>query len=163
MKIKLQTKKYSINTNKNILKLTPNNDGIWKDFNFIINNEDEYEEEIDYLVVFEGIDTDIKIQNVNYDLIFIAGESESIKKYNKDFLNQFDHIITCQRSISHPSKFYSPSGHTWFINKTYNELKRIIDVPKTKLLSIIVSNKVTTKGHRKRLEFCLKLKKEFGN
>ena len=88
MKIKLQTKKYSINTNKNILKLTPNNDGIWKDFNFIINNEDEYEEEIDYLVVFEGIDTDIKIQNVNYDLIFIAGESESIKKYNKDFLNQ---------------------------------------------------------------------------
>ena len=34
---------------------------------------------------------------------------------------------------------------------------------KTKLLSIVVSNKTFTKGHRDRLEFCLKLKERLGD
>jgi len=36
-------------------------------------------------------------------------------------------------------------------------------IGKDKLMSIVVSNKKSTLGHRKRLEFCLKLKEVFGD
>ncbi len=160
MLIRLDTKQYSTNTNKNLYKLSIDGEGQWKDYKFRIN--DNYQES-DYLVVFEGVDEDIRIGKLKYDSIFIAGESESIKRYSKRFLNQFDHIITCQRNIIHPSVLHFTPGHTWFVNKTYSQLNSIKSIKKSKLLSIVVSNKVFTEGHKKRLDFCLKLKEILGD
>jgi hypothetical protein len=36
-------------------------------------------------------------------------------------------------------------------------------VKKTKTMSVVISDKTTTKGHRKRLEFVRRLEKQFGN
>jgi predicted PilT family ATPase len=46
--------------------------------------------------------------------------------------------------------------------KTYDELKSISTLNKDKLISIIVSDKSFTKGHRSRVKFVKKLKKELG-
>jgi hypothetical protein len=44
-------------------------------------------------------------------------------------------------------------------SKSYDELKKIESVRKTKLASVICSNKVGTPGQRKRLRFIKKLEK----
>lgn len=160
MIIRLDTKQYSVNTNKNLYKLSMDNKGQWNNCKFRINDNAQ---DIDYLVVFEGIDEDICIKNLKYDTIFIAGESESIKGYNKHFLNQFDHVITCQKNLKHSSVFNYTPGHSWFVNKNYLQLSKMKRVKKNKLLSIVVSNKTFTEGHNKRLDFCLKLKDKLGD
>lgn len=158
--VKLTTRIYSSKTNEDLLKFTVNNSGEFKNCLFKVNEETK---KADYWVVFEEFDDKEVVEELKYDTIFIAGEASSIKKYNQKFLNQFDHVITCQKSLYHQSKFLMSPGHAWFSNKTYDELNSIRAVEKTKLLSIVVSNKNITQGHKDRLEFCLKLKERLGD
>ena len=70
-------------------------------------------------------------------------------------------MITCQREIKHQNKYYFHQGHNWFVGKNYDELINKILIPKTKKLSVIVSNKQFTDGHKKRFDFVMKLKDHF--
>ncbi len=149
----------SAKLNNYLMKLTKNSNGIFQNCLFHFNSEIK---EYDYLVVFETLTKKIKL-NKNTVSIYIAGESTAIKKYDQKFLDQFDHIITCQKRIKHKSVYYRSPGHTWFSDKTYDELLNIRNIKKEKLLSIVVSNKTSTKGHRDRLKFCLKLKDTLGD
>ena len=151
---------FSPNTINNLLKLTFRNDGVWDGMKFYIN-EEIYDP--DYLVVVEGVDRDINAAVLQNKSIFIALEPSSIKKYSQKFLDQFDVVVTVQSRIRHDNKLLTLPGHGWFINKTYAELDKIKNIKKNKLLSIVVSNKTETLGHRKRLEFCLKLKDVLGD
>ena len=158
-KIKFYTGHDSTEVDNYYLDLTPDSKGIFNNFQFFFNKDIK---DYDYIVVFEGlykkIDASIPMDNI----IFIAGEATAIKKYDQFFLNQFGHVITSQEGLHHRSKFLKSPGHTWFSKKSYSELMSINHVEKTKLLSIVVSNKAHTKGHKDRLEFCLKLKKRLG-
>jgi hypothetical protein len=49
------------------------------------------------------------------------------------------------------------------VGKSYDELMALAEVPKTKKISMITSNKTMNDGHKKRLEFCFKLKDYFGS
>jgi len=147
--------------NKRYLNLTPNGKGKFKNCQFFFN---ELIRDYDYIVVLEQLKKRLDISISSDRLIFIAGEGSSIKKYKKKFLDQFGHVITCQTRIKHNSKLIRSPGHSWFFTKkTYDELLNTTKIEKTKSLSIIVSNKTMTKGHRNRLLFCLKLKKRLGN
>jgi len=145
--------------NAYLYALTSGCKGIFKNFKFFFNEEVS---NYDFLVVFESLSSNIIVNIPKEHTIFIAGEATSIKSYNQKFIEQFGHIITCQEKIQHSSKFLCSPGHTWFSKKSYDELISLKDVKKTKLLSIVVSNKTSTKGHRDRLEFCLKLKEQLG-
>lgn len=160
IKVKLTTHDYTSLIRENILKQTPRLSGKWGDFQFFIN---EGVDECDYWVVFDYLPKEETASCPKENTIFIAGESSSVKKYNKKFLNQFSKIITCQRRIKHPNIYHMAPGHSWYAKKSYDELSGNDNVKKSKLISLVVSNKSGTSGHKKRLDFCLKLKKHFGD
>lgn len=117
----------------------------------------------DFYIVFEGLEKKEKILCPPSNTIFVAAEPSSLKRYDESFLAQFATIITCQRGIRHGNICYNQPGHTWFIKKNYDELMRTASVRKSKLLSIVTSNKQESEGHRKRYEFCMKLKEYWGD
>lgn len=159
-KIKLTTYDYDPLIKERFSEYTPNQSKRWRDFEFFLN---EKMDSCDYWVVFDYLPQKDSTMCQNKNTIFIAGESSSIKRYNQKFLNQFAHVITCQRRIKCPEVHYMAPGHSWFSKKSYDELINNNKMIKNKLLSVVVSNKSGTPGHKKRLEFCLNLKKYFGD
>lgn len=159
-KINFITGHDTLSVNNYYLSLTPNGKGVMNGYQFFFNQDIE---DYDYIVIFEKLSRPLQTSIPVEKIIFVAGEASSIKKYRKKFLRQFGHIITCQKSMKHKSKFLRSPGHTWFSKRTYDELLNTTVVKKTKLLSIVVSNKKFTHGHRQRLEFCLKLKRRLGD
>jgi hypothetical protein len=160
IKVKLTTYDYTPLIKENFLKQTPDLSGRWGEFQFFLN---EKMDKCDYWVVFDFLPKEEITKCPKENTIFIAGESSSIKKYNKNFLNQFSNIITCQRRVRCPHVYYTAPGHPWSPKKNYDELFGYNEVKKNKLISIVVSSKSNTYGHKKRLEFCLNLKKYFGD
>lgn len=158
--VNFKTNNESHDIKEQLLRLTNGSSGVFNNYKFYFNEELDY---YDYLVVFDTLTSKLIVKTSKEKTIFIAGESTSIRSYNQKFINQFGHIITCQNRINHKSKFLKSPGHAWFSKKSYDELMNLEYIPKTKLLSIVVSNKATTKGHRDRLDFCLKLKEKFGD
>ncbi len=154
-------------------KQSPGGLAKWGDCQFFINQEIE---ECDAWVVLGGLRQEIETTSCPPDnIIFVAGEPSTIWHYDKRFLKQFAKIITCQREIKGPGVVYGLQGHPWHIGlnhsnpqdlglaKGYDELLSMENVPKTKLLSIITSNKQGTFGHRQRYKFALNLKEVLGD
>jgi hypothetical protein len=157
----------------NIYKQTPGFSACWGDCQFFINEDVD---ECDYWVVFNHL---LKQEEATLcpraNVILLTGEPKTIWQYENKFLQQFEHIITCQRDIKGPGVVYFFQGHPWHVGlnhsnpndlglaKSYDELINTQDVPKTKLLSIISSNKQGTAGHRQRYKFALALKDALGD
>lgn len=143
-----------------IFRQTPNFSQIWGDYKFVIGDDID---ECDFWVVYT--DHLLKPEKVKCSpdkFIFVTGEGYfTSPKYGKKFLNQFSNVITVQREIKHKKVTYLQNGLPWFINKTFDDIISLSLPKKTKLLSVVCSNKTTTEGHRKRLNFVLKLKEYF--
>ncbi|WP_420581906.1 glycosyltransferase family 10 domain-containing protein [Reichenbachiella sp.] len=138
----------------------PNQSLVLGDYEFCIN--DPTCSHPDFWVVFDGLLADEVAHCNKENTIFFTAEPPTFKRYNHDFLQQFGHAITCQKEINHPSLHYYHQGHPWFVGKSYDELISLSEVPKNKNISIITSNKLITDGHKKRFEFCHRLKEHFG-
>lgn len=160
IRIKTTLYNYSPFSEYSLNKQTPGQSGMWGAYKFFPNDDIK---ESDYWVVFEGLDKAEEVVCPQENTIFIAAEGSAIRNYNGRFLEQFAYVITCQRGLQHRSISYLAPGHVWFPLKTYDELTHMDHVEKSKLLSIVVSNKSGREGHRKRLEFCLRLKDRFGD
>ncbi|TAN36639.1 hypothetical protein EPN27_01325 [Patescibacteria group bacterium] len=131
---------------ESFLKQTPGFSGQLGDVQFYINEKiDRY----DYWAVYENLPREDSAICPKENTIFIAGEPTAIKKYDEKFLNQFSKIITCQKGIEGPNVYHMTPGHTWFPRKSYDELSNKNTVEKSKLISLIVSNKAGTSGHKK--------------
>jgi len=155
---------------------TPGQSARWGDYQFIIDQDID---ECDWWVVFEGLLKEEKTRCPKNNIILITGEPASIKFYQKKYTDQFSQIVTCNSSIKHPNIFHHAQLHPWMvgvgfipgvkgkfkspITKDYDELKNLGSIPKTKLLSVISSNKISTPGHRLRLAFAEKLSAYFGD
>ena len=159
-KIRFFTGHDSSEVNEYYLNLTPNGKGVFQNCQFFFNEDIK---DYDYVVVFEELYEKIDVSIPMDRVIFVAAEATSIKIYDQKFLDQFGHVITCQKGIQHRSKYLKSPGHSWFSKKSYDELMNITDVAKTKSLSIVASNKTFTKGHKDRFEFCLRLKEHLGD
>lgn len=160
IKVKLTLSDNSPLSVESFLKQTPDLSGRWGDVQFYINEEIDT---CDYWVVYENLPSQDSTICSKENTIFIAGEPTAIKKYDEKFLNQFSEIITCQKRIQGHNVYHMTPGHTWFPKKSYDELSGNDKVEKSKLISLVVSNKAGTPGHQKRLDFCLKLKEHFGD
>lgn len=106
--------------------------------------------------------------------IFLATEPASVLIYPKDYLKQFGHVCTPQEKTHHPHLHLTPAILPWFIgftedkngNTSYTkdyDFFASAEPQKTKMLSVICSDKAFTKGHIERLRFVEKLKQHFGN
>lgn len=154
-----------------LLRQSPGSKGIWGDCCFFINEEIE---ECDCWVVYGGLSKFEEVICPPENTIFIALEPSTIKEYNPKFLKQFGKIISCDRRIEHRNVKYNQQSQLWHIgrrwkdgkiislSKGFDELQAQSNFKKEKLISVIVSKKNFTEGHRKRLKFIEKLRDHFG-
>ena len=106
--------------------------------------------------------------------VFVAAEPKSVKQYNPAFLSQFSAVITSDRETPHFCRIFTQQAVPWHVGSRSANGK-ILDVPmsfeelenhnphKTKLVSVVSSDKRFTAGHRARLAFVAKLKKALGD
>ncbi|WP_329805044.1 glycosyltransferase family 10 domain-containing protein [Flavobacterium facile] len=154
--------KLTYNYNWPLFRQTENNSQVWGNYKFII---DENLKECDFWIVYT--DYNLKAEKIKCNpenIIFIPAECfNTSPKFNQNFLNQFGLIITVQRELKHRNIIYTHNANPWFVGKSYDELQNNLVSDKTKLISVVSSNKAFTDGHRKRLEFVQKLKNHFGD
>lgn len=157
-----------------LARQTPNNSGIWGNCQFFINDDDT--QECDYWFVFDDL---LKEESVICDptnTIIITLEFPAIRPdINSKFLNQFDTVFSYSRHLNHKKVIEVIAPFPWHIGvnntssdttnydyKVYDDFKNQSILYKSKLISVISSNKEYIEGHRKRLEFVEALKKYFG-
>lgn len=154
--------KLTFNYDFPILRQTPKSSGKWGNYQFIIDGSLK---ECDFWIVY----SDYKLKNETVkcnpkNVIFMPAEAyHTSPRFSQNFLDQFGAIITVQRELKHKNIIYMHNANPWYVNKTYDELNSIKKVTKTKLISVISSDKAETRGHRKRIEFVKKLKEQFGS
>jgi hypothetical protein len=168
--------KYSMNgSDFPLIWQTPGGKGIWGDCEFILDSDLE---ECDYWFVYENLKKSETTLCPRSNVIFITGEPPEVRHYNTFFLRQFAKVLTAQPIILHRNVVHTQTGLPWYVgvryikaerrwdnhhSQTYDILKSEKTVKKTKTMSVVTSDKVAIKGHRKRLEFVQKLERRFGN
>lgn len=166
---KLKIKISTASTGKPFMRQLPSIMPIWDNCEFFINEDIP---ECDFWVVYGGLEKEESVLVPKENTIFITNEPPSVKKYHKNFINQFESIITCHE-IKHKNVIHTQQSLPWWIghkigtstetySKTYDELKSIKKTYKTKTISLIASNKTFTKGHKKRYKFLKILEKTLG-
>lgn len=153
---------------------------VWKGYEFIINKEVN---EADFWVVYsKGKRAEETCMVAPENTLFITGEPDSIYHYSQGFVNQFAKVLSCQKHLRHKKLVPMQPAQPWHIGKeskrdseTGKEMKestiytqnydtlKVSAPEKTKLMSIITSNKAFTKGHRERIAFVMKLKEHYGD
>jgi hypothetical protein len=98
---------------------TPNEFGIWKNLQGVANIGDA-----DYYIVLEGYSGELPLDNT----IYVKREPKFIRDFHAPYKNIIDWSET-------------NCGITWWINKTYDELKSMPYPKKTKKISCVVSSK----------------------
>lgn len=143
-----------------IKRQTPGGLGQWGDYEFYVNESSI--EKFDAWVVFNGLNYSSEIANsIRSNTILITGETRDLQVYSRSFIRQFSHILTNQPHLNHPQKKSMHTGAPWFVGKSFDELITINEVHKTKLISIVTSNKLITDGHKIRYEFAHRIKDYF--
>ena len=110
------------------------------------------------------------------NMFFSMGEAEQIKIYNRSFVQQFHNLITSQKIDYGVPNVVMDYFAVWFVGLkfgkqglqpeydfSYDEFMAMQPPQKTKLISVISSNKTMCEGHRQRLAFVEKLKTHFGD
>ncbi|MCY2985731.1 MAG: glycosyltransferase family 10 [Planctomycetota bacterium] len=105
--------------------------------------------------------------------MLITGEPPSIRRYRSVFTSQFGAVRTSHSAIEHPQIIRGHEAQVWHFGMhscrthpeilDYDTLANMSRPKKTKLLSVISSNKAITEDHRQRLRFVDALKKAFGD
>jgi hypothetical protein len=154
-----------------LARQTPGNALRWGDAEFAINPLDGA---FDACVVYDGLLDETRITCPPDRTVFIAGEPPSIKYYDPRFLGQFHTVVTCHTDTPHPRKLHWQQGYPWHFGVAttpggpisrwdYDTLADAAATAKTKLISVVVSDKTTTAGHRNRRALVTRLREHFGN
>lgn len=167
-KVKLTIAPSEIHINRQM----PQGGFVWGDYEFHINDNTS---EADFWVVcYQRLPNKMEQCLVAPEnTIFVTWEPDSVWHFSKGFLNQFGKVISCQQNLKHHNVVYDQPGLGWHIgmvrhnginvyNKDYDYLSTS-HPQKTKLISVISSNKAFTQGHRERIEFVKKLKQHYGD
>lgn len=150
----------------------------------LISQDDRYEfclddslEEADFWVVQGKGIRDIQTCHVAPEnTILLTTEPRSVLVYPQRYIDQFGLIVTCQEQTRHRNLRFGPAILPWFVgykpdghggytfSQDYDSLSQpSTPAEKTKLLSVITSNKAFTRGHLDRIKFVEKLKEHFGD
>ncbi len=159
------------------IKTTPGSSGIIGNFQFFIDQDIENP---DWWVVVDGLPKKETAVCPKENTILITQETEVVKKYHEGYLNQFNWIITSQQTIKHPRQIFTQQGHQSYLFmkrrtpeqsvaewqkqfKTYDELRAMKEIPKSKEMVAVISHKTRTEGAIARHHFVMKLKEHFGD
>jgi len=151
--------------------------GRWKNLVFC---EQKNMPDADWLVVYDNPDGKIKTHLPKQRRILITAEPpEILPAYPKEYLYQFGVIVTFRSDITAPRVIKSHCALPWFAGLrrrpgTIFDLEsdgsiydKVINSDfgkcKTRLCSVVVSNKRYVPGHERRLEFVQRLKQALGD
>lgn len=108
--------------------------------------------------------------------ILLTTEPRSVLVYPQKYINQFGVVCSCQEKAKHPDLRLGPAILPWHVGfiedevkdeciytKDYDELKNSATPAKSKLISVITSNKAFTQGHIDRIKFVERLKSYYGD
>ncbi|NTF08045.1 hypothetical protein G6L37_17915 [Agrobacterium rubi] len=149
----------------------PNSEPVWN--GVVFSFEGDFAD-CDIVFVYDAIPDSVTKRLVTKRCMFVASEPPSVKVYDSDFLSQFDCILTPDLQTPHRNRRTGPLGLPWLVGAydadgrqssrpmTYDDFKDYRP-SKSKLISVVSSNKAFTPGHRLRLEFVEKLKSYFGD
>lgn len=148
-----------------IQRQLPGSSGSWNRFKF---TTDPTEPDLFGCVVYDDLLAKTKVSCPRSHTLLVTGEPPSLKTYRARYTSQFGAVLTSHESISHKRRILEHEGQPWHYalhvaephNKVlgYDELCLLSKPTKTKRLSVIASNKVTTEDHRQRLRFVDALK-----
>lgn len=161
----------SIN-NKLLLRQLPGVEGVFSDYKFIVN---DHVAKCDWWFILHGsalIETEECICDPNH-IVYVSMEpTEVMSKVSNNFLNQFSHLVLCDRNINHPSIIYE-NWLTWWVginiskirgkhliknhSINYDDFVEMEPMEKINKLSIVFSSKSFSDGHIKRINFINKL------
>lgn len=171
----MKTVKLSINSpTDGLLRQTPAGDGVWGDYKFEINNDVA---ECDFWVVYsKGQKFDENCSVAPENIILLTGEPEAIYHYAKGFVRQFPTVMTTRNDLKAPRLIKTQPAQPWWVGRksgfsaqgkesfklNFEDFRKPA-LKKTKLISVISSDKAFTKGHNERLKFVRELKAHFGD
>jgi hypothetical protein len=150
---------------------TPKGDGVFGNTRFVFDLE---EEQCDFLVVYDGAPNGIEDRIWPGRAVFVAGEPVTVKRYSRRFLAQFGTVLTSDRSTPHANRIFTQAGLPWHIGVPTDKVARYhesldfaalerLSGEKTKLISVICSNKTMTPAQQMRIPFARALKAHFGD
>ena len=142
-------------------------------YEFVLDNSLE---EADFWVVQgKGIREAQTCRVAKENTILLTTEPRSVLVYPQKYLNQFGLVCTCQQQTRHRNVRFAPAILPWFVGYkpdghggyVYSQDLETLSKPsnpveKTKLISVITSNKAFTRGHLNRIRFVEKLKDYYG-
>lgn len=108
------------------------------------------------------------------NVVLATSEPYSVLAYPRDYCRQFGMVLSCQENLKHPGVVYTPAFVYWYAGVAfkgstpesridYDAFKNMEMPRKTKLISVVTSNKAFTQGHQDRIDFVEKLKKHYGD
>jgi len=130
--------------------------------------------EADIVFVYDALPDGKLVLKQTVPAVFVASEPENVKRYSTAFLAQFDAVITSDRETPHPKRIFIQAGLPWHVGCMAAGGK-LLDTPmtfedfeaheprKTRLVSVVSSDKAFTPEHRARLAFVEKLKAALGD
>jgi hypothetical protein len=142
--------KLSSNSKHPFLQQTPGGKGAWKGDTYVLN---EPMEECDAWVVYENLYGQESTICSPDNLLLITGEPSEVRKYAPDWTKQFAMVRSVQVGIRHANLQIGQTALPWHLGKSYDELAASDFPEKADNISIICSNKVMTRSHRRRLAF----------
>ena len=159
--------------NEGCNRQTPSGLAEWGNYQFYINQEIKNP---DFWAVYSKGERKTETCEIALlNTLFVTGEPESVYHYSKGFIKQFGKVISCQESLMHTDLTSYQPAQPWHIgkvanekgeisfSKNYDDFKKEEPPVKSKLISVISSNKAFTKGHQERIDFVYKLKEHFGD
>jgi hypothetical protein len=149
---------------------TPKGDGVFGNTRFVFDLE---EKQYDFLIVHDGVPDGMEDRIRPGSAIFVAGEPVTVKRYSGRFLAQFGTVLTSDRSTPHANRIFTQTGLPWHIGVPNGKMPRHhegldfaalerLSGEKTKLMSVICSNKTMTPAQQMRIPFVRALKDHFG-
>ena len=109
------------------------------------------------------------------NLMLTTSEPLNVLAYPNDYCRQFGIVCSCQETLKHKNVKYTPAILPWFAGLSlpaakakrppvdFDTLRATPTPQKTKLISVVSSNKAFTSGHLKRIEFVERLKEYYGD
>lgn len=149
---------------------TPDHDGIFGQCKFVFNGKGPF----DYVVVYDGLSEKLNVPLPKERMLFVCSEPMNVKRYLPEFVQQFGHLISADPELEHPHRIQIQAGLPWHYGiKTaspdlhplalnYRQIEAD-QTAKTKVLSVICSNKTFTPEHRRRIAFVEALKAIMGD
>ena len=143
-------------------------------YRFIL--DDSCEEPDFWVVQGKGIRQQQTCRVAPENTIMLTTEPRPVLVYPDKYLRQFGMVCTCQEQTRHPNVHFGPAILPWFVGYTedadgncrytfdYDCLSQPSDPgEKTRLISVITSNKAFTRGHLDRIRFVERLKAHYGD